>query len=68
MDKGKAIIKKYPKKLDAKRCFKCPGYGHFKADCPSGRATTIKKIEEVKINFKDEEIDEQTTVQAIDMG
>jgi len=28
-DKGKGIIKEFPKQLDDKRCFKCQGYGHF---------------------------------------
>ena len=28
-DKGKAIVKEFPKRHDGKRCIKCQGYGHF---------------------------------------
>ena len=34
-DKGKVIIKEFPKQLDGKRCFRCQGYGHFQVDCPN---------------------------------
>jgi len=31
-DKGKTIVKEFPKQLDGKRCFRCQDYGHFQAD------------------------------------
>jgi len=34
-DKGKDIIKEFPKKLDGKRCFKCHRYGYFHANFPN---------------------------------
>ena len=46
-DKGKVIVKEFPRQLDGKRCFKCQGYGHFQADCPNRRVLTLKQIEEI---------------------
>ena len=46
-DKGKGIVKEFPKKLDGKRCFKWQRYGHFQADCLNRRALTIKEIKEI---------------------
>jgi len=46
-DKGKLVVKEFPKQLDGKWCFKCQGYGHFQANCPNWRALTLKEIEEI---------------------
>ena len=72
-DKGKGIVKEFPKKLDGKRCFKCQSYGHFQADCPNIRALTIKEIKEIgQINLESsegkEELDEEATVLPPDVG
>ena len=50
-----------------------PGHGHFQADCPNGRALTIKEIEEIdhihlEISEKDEEMGDEATVLASNIG
>jgi len=51
VDKGKAMAlpspKELPKKLEAKKCFKCQGYGHFQYDCLNQRVMTMQEVEEV---------------------
>jgi len=51
VDKGKAVAlpspKKFPKKLEGKKCFKCQGYGHFRHDCPNQRVMSMQEVEEV---------------------
>jgi len=46
-EKGKGIIKAFPKNLNGKGYFKCQGYGHFQVGCPNRRALTIREIKEV---------------------
>jgi len=72
-DKGKALVKEFPKQLDGKRCFKCPGYGHFKADCPNRRVLTLKDFEEIdyfasELAEEEEGEEEADTVLASDVG
>jgi len=61
-DKDKGIVREFPKQLDANRCFKCQGYGHFQDECLNRRALTIKMIEEVDqivIKPSEEETEEE---------
>ena len=46
-DKGKSVIKQFPKQLNGKRCFRCQGYGHFQDDYPNRRALILKEIQEI---------------------
>ena len=71
-DKGKAIVKEFPRQLDGKRCFKCQGYGHFQADCPN-RRVPLKEIEEIdqfaSTLYEEEEVEEEAdTVLAPNVG
>ena len=73
-DKGKAFVKEVPRQLDARKCFKCQGYGHFQADCPNRRVLTLKEMEEIDclaselVEEEEEEEEETTTVLTPDVG
>jgi len=43
--KGKEVVKEAPN--NQKKCFECPGYGHFQADCPNRRVLTIREIKDL---------------------
>ena len=63
-DKGKPFVKKVPRQLDGRKCFKCQGYGHFQADCPNRRVLTLWEIEEIDClasELVEEEGEEQET-------
>jgi len=43
LDKSKEIPSEPPKRLVGKKCFRCHGYGHFQANCPTQRTPPLEK-------------------------
>jgi len=44
--------------LEGKKCFKCPGFGHFQADCPNRKTLTIREVKEIQA-LEDESSEEE---------
>jgi len=57
-EKGKKIASESPKKLEDKKCFKCHGFRHFRADCSNKMVLTLRKVKEIQV-IEDEPSEEE---------